>query len=128
MLIVIAAGTLAVATLKEIGRVYLENGGKESTRFLWYLLGGLFGLWLLCGIVAAALPTASAACAYTAAWSFLVYVVAIEVVDWRARPRLPRAGDRDSLDTYLGDFTHADPTSKSSIGGTEQEAAARVAS
>jgi hypothetical protein len=126
--IVMAAGKVALVTLKEIGRVYVENTSKESARLLWYALGGLFGLWLISGVVAAALPAASTACAYTAAWSFLAYVVAIEVVDWLARPSLPRAGDRDSLDTYLGDFANPKPSGARSIEADERAAATRVAS
>jgi hypothetical protein len=110
IVIVVILGRIVLGTAKEIGRVYLENLRGRSARLLWYALGGLFGVWLLCGVVAAAAPAAGAVCVYTAAWAFLAYVVAIEVVDWQAQPGLPRPGDRDSLDTYLGGFggTNAD--------------------
>jgi uncharacterized iron-regulated membrane protein len=100
--IIVILGRIALATAKEIGRVYIENTRSTSARPLWYALAGLLGVWLLCGVVAAIVPTAGAACVYTAAWTFFIFVVTIEVIDWQARPGLPRPGDVDSLDTYLG--------------------------
>jgi hypothetical protein len=102
ILVVIVLSKIALAMAKEIGRIYVDNARSSSARFLWYALGGLFGIWLLCGVVAALMSGAGTACVYAAAWAFLSYVVSIEVVDWQARPGLPRSGDRGSLDTYLG--------------------------
>ena len=102
VLVAIGAWKVTEMTLKEIGRIYLDHGGRGSTaRLLWYALVALVAMWLLCGIVALAVPTAAAPCAYLAAWAFLTYVLSIEIVDWKARRGQPRPGDPRSLDTYL---------------------------
>ena len=125
LLIAFVLCKVATATAKEIGRVYLENAHATLARLLWYSLGGLFGVWLLCGVVAAAMPAVGAACVYGAAWAFLVYVLAIEMIDWRARPGLPRAGSVGSLDTYLDLGVSERSTAKANGNGAMAGAARR---
>lgn len=111
-LALLAAAALAAATLAEIGRIYTEHAGDEQTsRPLWYALVGLLGLWLVCGIVAATTPSVVAVCAYTAAWGFFAYVIAIEVADFWARRHDPTPEQLSNVDTYLtglGGFGQSD--------------------
>ncbi len=96
---------IAEATLKEIGRIYVENGSRGRTaRLLWYVLAGLLGIWLLCGVIGAAVPAAAAACANIAAWGFFAYILSLEVIDWHARRGEPKPGDLGNLDTYIGNL------------------------
>lgn len=53
VLLAIGAWKLTELTLKEIGRIYLDRGGRGPTaKLLCCALIALVAIWLLCGIVA----------------------------------------------------------------------------
>jgi hypothetical protein len=96
-----------VAMVKELGRIYAERGSDGSTgsRMLWYTLLGFLAICALALVLFLAVPAATTAAVYLAAWSFLGLVLVAEGVDWYARRRDHKKLDHaNELDTYL-DFS-----------------------
>ncbi len=85
LLVIAVVVTLIILLATELVRIYRERAraGSEIGRFLWTALAGLILCWGIAAVfiaIPATLPIGLA----VAVWSFLAFVVAVEVVDWRA--------------------------------------------
>lgn len=74
--------TLSVVVTLELGRIYVARALRPSPvqRFLWLALAALLGCWLLAGALVA-FPATVALGVYLAAWSFLAFVIGVELAD-----------------------------------------------
>src|SRR5438045_3615822 len=71
----IAAATLLIVILKELGRIYLARAFRPGwgARILWLALAAFIGVWVVAGVLATNPPTVPLA-SYLSSWSFLLFV------------------------------------------------------
>ncbi len=82
--------TLLYLTVTELFRIYRARAtdASQTSRHLWTALACLLGVFLLAGLYAG-LTQDGVTSLIIVSWSFLVYVLACEYIDWQARRNEP---------------------------------------
>ncbi len=85
LLVIAVIVTLIILLATELVRIYRERAraGSEIGRFLWTALAGLILCWGVAALLIA-FPATHLVGFSLGAWSFLTFVIGVEVVDWRA--------------------------------------------
>jgi len=85
LLVIAVIVTLIILLATELMRIYRERAraGSEMSRFLWTALAGLILCWGVAAVLIA-IPATLPIGLTLGAWSFLAFVIVVEVVDWRA--------------------------------------------
>jgi hypothetical protein len=96
LVIVVVIALIILALLAELWRIFKEHTvqppSPTASRILWGALAGLFVLWLIAGLLTTNPATATLGAA-VACWSFFVFVVLCELIDWyyrRHEPPVPK--------------------------------------
>ncbi len=85
VIIIAVIVTIIILLTTELVRIYRERAreGSEMRRFLWTALAGLLLCWGVAGVLMA-IPATLPIGLTLGAWSFLAFVIAVEIADWRA--------------------------------------------
>jgi hypothetical protein len=104
MMIIVAAlvATLLIILATEVVRIYKAHAlaPTETARLLWIAAAAQVGFWAVAGLLLTT-PATVPLGAYLAAWSALVFVIAIEVLDQKHQPAKAPAGDPIEIDDVL---------------------------
>ncbi len=109
LVIAVVVFTLIVILITELWRVYKTRAlqSTESSRIFWIVLACLLGAWLIAGLMTLN-PQTLPLGVYVAAWSFLAFVIIVEILDARL--------SRTEQPAVPADLTLADVASWHPIG------------